>query len=97
MQSYIGYLYPFFFNLLEQFFCKMQTSRRGSRRAFVLCVYCLITVFVLQFVGYIRRQRHLSQFIQDLFKNPLVVKLDQAVAIFQHIDDLTGKMVVTKH
>ena len=57
----------------------------------MLRIHGLITIFVFQFMGNIRRKRHFTKPIQNLFKNSLVMKLDQAVSFFHHIDDFTGE------
>ena len=59
------------------------------RQSFVFGIYGLITVLVFQFMGDIRRQRHLAQLIQDLLKDSLIVELDQSVSFVYYINDLT--------
>ena len=42
-------------------------------------------------MGDIGRQGHLSQLVQDLLKDPVVFKLDQAVALLHNVNDLAGQ------
>ena len=74
----------------------MQSGCRCCGRSIVLCIHRLITVFVLELVMDVRRQRHLSQFIQDFLKNPLILKTDQTVSFVNHIDHLTDQQPFAK-
>ena len=69
----------------------MQSRCRRRCGTVIFCIHRLVTVFVLQLVCDVRRQRHLSQFIQDFLKNALVGKLDQAVALLHNVTDLAGQ------
>lgn len=69
----------------------MQSRRRCRRGTVILCIHRLVTVFVLQLVCDVRRQRHLSELIQNLLKNPFVMELDQAVALLHNVNDLAGQ------
>ena len=88
MQSYMGNIHAHFFYLLKKFRCEMQSCCRCGGRSFIFCIYSLITVFVFQLVGNIRRQRHFSQLIQDFLKDSLIMELDQAISLIYDIDDL---------
>ena len=96
MQSHMCNVNAFLSDLFQQFRCKMQPGCRCCGRSIVLCVHCLITVFVLELVMDVRRQRHLSQFVKDLFKNTLVFKTDQTVSFVNHIDHLTDQQPFAK-
>ena len=69
----------------------MKPCRRCSRRSLIFRIYSLITVFILQFVSDIRRQRHLSQLIQNFLKDTFIMELDQTVSFVYYIDDLSGQ------
>ena len=75
---------------------EVKSCGRCGSRSLILCIYSLITVLILQLVGNIRRQRHFSQLIQDLFENPLIMELDQTVSLIYNINDLTLQDTVTK-
>src|SRR5699024_12830228 len=66
------------------------------RRPVVLRVNSLVPVFILQFMGNIRRKRHFSKLIQDFFKNTVILKPDQAVAFIYNIQDLSLQDPVSK-
>lgn len=51
----------------------------------VLGIYRLITVLILELMRDIRRQRHLSELIEDFLKNALILKPDQAVALVHNL------------
>ena len=88
MKGHVGNVNPFFLYFFQKLLCEMQTCSRCCGRAFVFGIYGLITVLVFQFMGDIRRQRHLAQLIQDLLKDSLIVELDQSVTFIYHIQDL---------
>jgi len=69
----------------------MQSRRRCRRGTVILCIHRLVAVLVLQLVCDVRRQRHLSELIQNLLKNPFVMELDQAVALLHNVNDLAGQ------
>ena len=75
----------------------MQPRCRRCRRTGMLCVYGLIAVFILQLVRDIRRKWHLSQLIQDFFKNPLIFESDQTVSFFYHPDHFRFQKPVSKN
>ena len=74
----------------------MQSRRRCRRGTVILCIHRLVAVFVLQLVCDVRRQRHLSELIQNLLKNPFVMELDQAVALLHNVNDLAGQKSLAK-
>ena len=69
----------------------MQSRRRCRRGTVILCIHRLVAVLVLQLVCDVRRQRHLSELIQNLLKNSFVMELDQAVALLHNVNDLAGQ------
>ena len=69
----------------------MQSRCRRRCGTVIFCIHRLVAVFVLQLVCDVRRQRHLSELIQNLLKNPFVMELDQAVALLHNVNDLAGQ------
>ena len=63
----------------------MQTCRGCRRRALMLRINRLITVFVLQLMRNVGGQGHFSQLLQNIFKHALIFKFDNTIAAF---DDL---------
>ena len=96
MQGYMGDLYTGILYLLQKLFCKVQSCGRSGCASLVFRVYRLVAVLVLQLVCDVRRQRHLSELIQNLLKNPFVMELDQAVALLHNVNDLAGQKSLTK-
>ena len=96
MQSDIGKPYPFFFDLFQQFLCKMQPCCRRRRRPFVFGVYGLIPVLILQLMSDVRRQRHLSQLVQHFLKNPVKLELHETVSFVHNVRNLTDKFPLSK-
>ena len=88
MQCDISKLYTHFFDPGKQFFRKMQSCCRRSSTSLVLGIYGLISVFVLQLMCDVWRQRHFTELIEDFFKNTIIFKPDQTVSFFQHIQHL---------
>ena len=54
-------------------------------------------VFIFQLMRNIWRQRHLSQLIQNLFKNSVIMELNQTISLFHNIDDFTRQKSITKN
>ena len=90
MKRHMGDVYSHILDLLQQFFRKVKSRSRSRSASFVFCIDGLVALFILQFMGNIRRQRHLTQLIQYFFKNPLIGKLNETVSLFyniQHFSD----------
>lgn len=85
MKSDTGDLHAAVLNFFQQLLCKMQSGCRRCRRALVLCLNGLITVFILKLMGNVGRQRHLTKLIQNLLKNTVIGKLDQTVSLIYNI------------
>ena len=81
----------------KQLFGKMQTGGRCRCRTIILRIDSLITVFILKLVRDIRWKRHLSQLIQNLFKNPIIMELYQPVPLLDHIDHFPHQKSVSKY
>src|SRR5699024_7455930 len=96
MKGYMSDLHPFFLYLVKKLLCKMKAGCRSCRTALMFGVNGLIPIFVLKFVGNIRRQRHFSQFIQDLLENPLIFKPDQPVSFLYDIDNLPHQKAIAE-
>ena len=97
MQSHTGNLHPLLFNLPKKLFGKMKPCCRSCTRPILSCIYGLVTVLVLQFMGNIRRQRHLSKLIQYLLKNSFILKLDPAVSVFCHLQNRSRQKPLSKY
>ncbi len=82
MKGYFRNGNAFLPDFFQQLWRKMQPGRGGRCRTVIFCIYRLIPVLVLKLMGNIGRQRHLSQPIQNRFKNSLISKLNQPVALF---------------
>jgi len=63
----------------------MKSRRRCCRRPLILGINRLITVLVLELMGDIRWQRHLSQLIKNLLKDSLIFKADQTIALVHNL------------
>ena len=87
MQCHISDLNAFVRNLLQQFLRKMQSRRRCCCGAFIFGINGLITILILQLMGYVRRQGHLSQLVQHFFKNTLIFKTYQTITFFHSLQD----------
>ena len=76
VQRHIDQLHALGFRLLQQFICKVQSSRRRRYRAFLLAVHRLIPVFILFLAAPfdVRRQRHASQLFQPFHKQTFILK-----------------------
>ena len=96
VQCYMGHFYAHFFDFPQQLRCKMQSCCRCCRRAFVLRINRLVSVFILQFMGDIRRQRHFAQFIQNVFKNAFIFKFDDTVAAFDDLQHFRNQFAPAK-
>ena len=92
----MGDLHAFLSHLFQEFFREMKAGGWRRRRPVVLRVNSLVPVFILQFMGNIRRKRHFSKLIQDFFKNTVILKPDQAVAFIYNIQDLSLQDPVSK-
>ena len=96
MQGDVGNVHSFFLDRFQKLRGEMEPCRGSCCRAFMLRVDGLVAVLVLQLMGNIGRQRHLSQLIQDLLKDSLIGKLDQAVSFLHHVDDLPFQQPAAK-
>ena len=96
MKSYSCNINTFFFYLFKQFLCKMQSCCRCCCRTFMFCIYCLISVFIFQFMCYIWRKRHLSKFIKYFLEYAVVLKSDNTISLFYNINNLTNKFITAK-
>ena len=76
---------------LEQLLRKMKSGGWGGCGTVMLCVNGLIAVFVLKLMRDLRRQRHLPQLIEKLFKNALRLKMYEPVAVLYTLRYLTLK------
>ena len=65
MKSHMSDIDAFFLYFFKKLFSKVQSCCRCCCGAFVLCINCLITVLIFQFMCNIRRQRHFAKLIQD--------------------------------
>ena len=83
-------------NFLQQFRCKMQPCRRCRRRAFMFCINGLISVFILQFMGDIRRQGHFPQFVQNVFKYTFIFEFNDAIAAFDDLQHFRHQFAAAK-
>ncbi len=63
MQRNIGDDHALFLQFFKQFIGKMEAGRRRSSGSVVFGIHGLITVFIFQFMGDIRRKRHLSELV----------------------------------
>ena len=97
MQGYFCDIDSHILYFLQQFFRKMKPCCRGSGRSVILCIYGLIAVFIFQLMRNIWRQRHLSQLIQNLFKNSVIMELNQTVSFFYYIHDFCRQKPVSEH
>ena len=67
-------------------------SRRGSRRrARLAAVYRIVAVFIFQLFRDVRRQRHLSNSVQNIVKVALIGKPNKSVAALESIENLRGQ------
>ena len=96
MKGHMGDIYPLVLDRLQKFRCKMKSCSRCSCGSFMLCIDRLITVLILQLMCDIRRQRHLAQLIQDLFKDSFISEFNHTVAVFDHIQHFTDQQTITK-
>ena len=60
------------------------------------CIHCLVSVFIFKFMCYIVRQRHFSEFIQNLLKYSLILKLNKSVTVIYNVQNLCFKLTVAK-
>ena len=63
----------------------------------MLCIHCLISVFILKLMCYIRRKWHLSKFIKYLFKYTIICKLYKSVSFLYYIYDFALKLSTAKY
>lgn len=96
MKRYMRNLHTFCFDFFQKLRCKMQSCRRSSRRSGMLCIHGLVTILVLQLVGDVRRKRHLSKLIQNLFKNSFVFKMDQTVSFLYNLQNFPFQKTVSE-
>ncbi len=80
VQGYKDFLYAFIPNLLQQFFRKMKTCCRSCRRASFPRVYGLVFVGICHFFMDIRRQRHFTDFIDNIIKHAVIMEFDNTAA-----------------
>ena len=97
MKGYIGGIYAFSLQLLQEIPGKMESCRWGSGGSFIFGIYRLVTVFILKLMSNIGRKGHFPQLIQHFFPNSLVLKADQAVSFLHHIQNLRMKQTFTKY
>ena len=91
MQGDVGKPYPFFFDLFQKFFSKMQAGCRCCRGSLVLGVDRLVPVFILKLMCDVWRERHLSELVQHLFKDSLKLKTNQPVSFIYNVSDFAYK------
>ena len=84
MERHMSNAYALSGNLRKKFLRKMQPRRRCSRRPFILCVHGLVAVLVLEFVGDIRRKRHLPELIENLLKDSVEIKPHDPITVVLH-------------
>ena len=97
VKCYITYINAFCLNLFKQFGCKVKSCRRCRRTARIFCIHCLVSVFIFKFMCYIVRQRHFSEFIQNLLKYSLILKLNKSVTVIYNVQNLRFKLTVAKN
>ena len=92
----MGYFNTHIFDLLKKFGCKMQTCRRRCGGAFVNGIYCLIPVFVLKLMRYIRRKGHFAKLVKNSFKYSVIVEFNNSVSAFNDIKYLRFQSTVAE-
>ena len=87
------------FNVSKLFFCKVQTRSWRGRRTYLVGVDCLIALFVFEFFGDVRRQRHLTYLVQRRKEICAVsaLKSCDAVAVFQHFGYLGSQKTAPEY
>ncbi len=94
MQRHISQRYAFFLNLRKQLRCEVKPCGGRRSRTVVPGVNGLIPRLVLQPVRDIRGKRHLSEAVQNLLKDSLIGKTDQAVSLLHNLKHLSPKQAV---
>ena len=89
-------IYTFFAYLCKKFLRKMQSRRRRSSRTLMFGIYRLITVFIFEFMCYIRRQRHLTEFVKNFLKYTVISKFNVSVSVFNDINYLSRQQSFAK-
>ena len=62
----------------------------------MLRVNCVVAAAVLKLMMDIRRERHLSEGIQDFLKNSVEAEPDQSVALIHYIDDFADQRTIIR-
>ena len=94
MKCYMCDLHSFCLDFFQKLRCKMKSCRRSSRRSGMFCIHGLVTVLVLQLMGNIRRKRHLSKLVQNLFKDSFVFEMDQTVSFLYDLQNFPFQKTV---
>ena len=74
----------------------MKSGRRRRCRTIVFRINRLIAILILQLMGNIGWKRHLSQLIQDFFKDTIIGEFDHPVSILYNIYYFSYKKPVTE-
>ena len=96
MKRHIGKVHALCLQLFQKLLREMQPSRRRGGRAVGSGIDGLIALGVLQLLMDIGRQRHLTEALENLQENALVVELYQLVAVVHLADHGCGQLVVTE-
>ena len=96
MKRDIGQIDSLVLNLFQKLLGKMKPCRRRCRASVKLRIHCLVHVRIFQLVCDVRRQRHLTEPVQHLLKNSIIIKLHQTISIVQNIHDFCGQRAVAK-
>ena len=84
-------LYP-----LQQLWGKVQPGGGGGGGAHLPGVHRLVPLPVLELFLNIGGQGHLADLVQQIEENPLVLELDEPVAVGEHVHHLTAQQPVPK-
>ncbi len=96
MQRDTGSPHPLLPDRLQQLPRKVQPSRRRRRRTFISGINSLITFLIRKLMRDIRRKRHLPEPVQNLLKDPFILKLYETVSLVNHADDLSSEQSIAK-
>ena len=96
VERYIGQIYAHGLYLLQQFPCKVKSCGRGCSRTHLFGIDSLIPLGITEFFLDIGRQGHLAESLQDLQKDPVIIKADQTVPPLQCLHDFSGEQSIPK-
>ena len=95
MQQHVCYRDALLPHGVQQLGRKVQSGSRCCGRTALMCIDGLIPFLIVKLLRDIRRQRNLSRAIQHLFKNAVIVQIDQAAAFRVRLSlDRDPKLVV---